>query len=154
MPFTEHASQAVIGWGTFLQIGTSVGAVTPPASDAFIDISELISLEPPDEQADDVEVTHFGSPGRTKEYIRGLLDGGDATFGINYNPVIYTNHATLKALKKSGEKRNIRMVLPGSIETIDFIGYVKGFKPNDTPGGALTADITLRVAGEVSSDLD
>ena len=154
MPFVEHASQAVLGWGTYLAIGTSPGAALAPAADVFVNMVELISAEPPDEQADDIEVTHFGSPGRTKEYIRGLLDAGEATFGINYQPVAHTEQADLVALRKSGEIRNIRIVLAGAIETIDFPGYIKGFKRNLGANDAITADITLKVAGEVKSDLD
>jgi len=152
MPFVEHASKAVLGWGAYLQIGATVGGGSP-GTDTFTNISELISHEPPDEQADDVEVSHFGSPARTKEYIRAMLDGGEAPFGINYNPLQYPEHATLVVLKKSGEKRNIRFVLPSAIETIDFVGYVKGLKRTTEPSGAQTADITLKVAGAVSSDL-
>jgi hypothetical protein len=152
MPFVEHASKAVLGWGAFLQVGTTVGGGSP-GTDTFTNISEVISHEPPDEQADDIEVTHFGSPLRSKEYIRGLLDTGEAPFTVNYNPAQYPEHVTLVQLKKSGEKRNIRFVLPSAMETIDFVGYVKGFKRNIEPSGAMTADITLKVAGAVSSDI-
>ena len=154
MPFVEHASQAVLGWGTYLAIGNSAGAVVPPATDVFVNMVELISVEPPDEQADDIEVTHFGSPGRTKEYIRGLIDAGEATFGINYQPVANPDAAALVVLRKSGEIRNIRLVLAGAIETIDFPGYIKGFKRNLGANDAITADVTLKVAGAVVSDLD
>jgi len=152
MPFVEHASKAVLGWGAYLQIGTTVGGGSP-GTDTFTNISEVTSHEPPDEQADDIEVTHFGSPLRTKEYIRGLLDAGDSSFTVNYNPAQYPEQVTLVQLKKSGEKRNIRFVLPSAMETIDFVGYVKGLKRTTEPSGAQTADITLKVAGAVSSDL-
>jgi len=154
MAFVEHASQAVIGWGTYLAIGNTADAAVEARFDTFTNMVELKTVEPPDEQADDIEVTHFGSPNRTKEYIRGLIDAGEATFGINYQPVAHTEQAALVALKNSGEKRNIRIVLAGGIETIDFPGYVKGFKRNLGPNDAITADITLKVAGGVNSDLD
>src|SRR6185369_16020867 len=125
MAFTEHESQAVLGWGTYLQIGAT--ATADPSVEVFTDMFELISLTPPDEQAPDVKVTHFGSPARTEEYIRGLLDAGEASFGVNYRPDVYPSQALIVELKRTGEKRNIRMVLPGGMETIDFIGYVKGF---------------------------
>jgi Lambda phage tail tube protein, TTP len=155
--FLEHATKAHIGWGAFLAIGATVGT---PDSDTFSVISELVSVAPPDEQGDDVEVTHFGSPNRTKEYIRGLIDAGEATFSVNYNPIQRSDHALLVNLKKSGAQRNIRIVLPPdeeggpAMETIDFPGYIKGLKRNLDPSGAVTLDVTLKVAGAVVSDLE
>jgi hypothetical protein len=153
MPFIEHASKAVIGWGAYLQIGATAGGGSPD-SDTFENISELISFDAPEEQADDIEVTHFGSPDRTKEKLRGLIDAGEGSFSINYRPSEYANQRLLVALKASGEKRNIRFFLAAEEEQLDFIGYIKSFKRNTAPGEANTADVTVTVAGHITSSLD
>jgi len=154
MTFIEHASVARITWGSYLAIGRSI--TTPPVdpvSDEFDNVSEVTAGEPPDEQTDDVEVSHWGSPGRTKEYKPGMIDGGEVTATINFNPEEITDHRRLIALKKNRQVRNVRFVSTDGMETIDFPGYVKGLKRNmGGPGDPLTADITFKVAGEVVSD--
>jgi hypothetical protein len=140
----EHATQAVIGWGAQLSRGNGDG---PP--ETFTAITELTAFEPPDEQADDVEVTHFESPDRTKEYVRGMIDAGEASFTVNYNPAVYPSHQQIVADKASGAISNWKFVFPDDMETDVFPAYVKGFKPKLGPNDALTADVTLKVAGAV-----
>jgi predicted secreted protein len=137
----EHATIARIGYGTQFQRGNG------DSPETFTNISEVIAFEAPDEQADDVEVTHFESPGGYKEYIRGMLDAGEASFSVNWDPTNRATHAQIRTDKASGTAHNYRFVLPGSIETVTFSGYIKGLKRNVEPGGAITADITLKVAG-------
>lgn len=140
----EHATQAVIGWGSNLALGRGDG---PP--ETFDPIMEVVSFDPPDEKGDDIEVTHFESPDRTKEYIRGMIDAGEASFTVNYNPAAYQSHQDIVAMKQSGEIRNFKFTFPDAMETDAFPAYVKGFKPKLGPNDALTADITLKVAGAV-----
>ena len=138
----EHATQAVIGWGSVLSLGNDDG---PP--ETFTEVTEVTAFEPPDEQGDDHEVSHYGSPDRTKEYVRGMIDGGEASFTINYNPAVYQIHQDLVALKASGAVRNWKFEFPDGMETDAFPAYIKGFKPKLGPNDPLTADITLKVAG-------
>jgi len=143
----EHASQAVIGWGSYLAIGRGDGVQPDYSDETFDNVMEVTSFEPPDEQGDDVEVTHFESPDRTKEYIRGMIDAGECAFSVNYNPAVYESHQTIVSLKASGEVRAFKFVFPDEMETDIFPAYVKGFKPKLGPNDALTADVTLKVAG-------
>lgn len=138
----EHATIARIGHGTQFQRGNSDG---PP--ETFTNVHELIAFEPPDVQADDIEVSHLESPGGYKEYIRGMLDAGEVSFSINWDPTGRATHAQIRTDYAAGTSRNYRFVLPGAIETVTFPGYVKGLKRNVAPNGAITADITLKVSG-------
>lgn len=138
----EHATQAVIGWGSVLSLGRGDG---PP--ETYDEVMEVVSFEPPDEQGDDVEVTHFRSPDRTKEYIRGMIDAGECAFTVSYNPAVYQSHQDIVTLKGTGAIRNWKFVFPDDMETDVFPAYVKGFKPKLGPNDALQADITLKVAG-------
>lgn len=141
----EHASKGYIGHGTQVLRGNGDG---PP--ETFSQIHDVVSSEPPDEVADDVEVTHLESPNKTKEYVRGLIEAGEVGFSVNWNPVDWTDHASIRADKASGATKNWRIVLPGARETIDFPAYVKGLKRNvPGPNEAVTADVTLKVAGAV-----
>src|SRR5262245_33058208 len=109
----EHATKAKIGWGTQFQRGNSDG---PP--ETFTGIAEVVNFEPASEEADDIEVSHLESPGKRKEYIRGMIETGEVSFTVNWNPVDWSIHATLRGDLDSGTSRNWRFVLPGSIETV------------------------------------
>lgn len=136
----EHATQAVLGHGTQLQRGGTLEA------DPYSGIMEVVAFDPPDEQGDDIEVSHFESPNKQKEYIRGMIDSGTATMSVNWNPTVYASHASLRSDKADGLLRWYKIILPGAMETITFRAYVKGLKRNADPNGAVTADVTFRVS--------
>lgn len=141
----EHATQAILGHGTLFERGNGDG---PP--ETFTTLHEVTAFDSPDEQADDVEVTHFESPNKTKEYIRGTIEGGTATFTVNYNPSAYATHNQVIADKASGLTNTYRFVLPDSGETWTFAGYVKGTKLITDPSAGQQLEVTLKVAGAVT----
>jgi len=136
----EHATQAVLGHGTQLQRGGLL------ITDPFTNFMEVVSFDSPDEQGDDIEVSHFESPGRIKEYIRGMTDSGEAAMSLNWNPGIYASHDSIRSDKADGLLRWYKIILPGAMETITFRAYVKGLKRNADPNGAVTADVTFKVS--------
>lgn len=69
-------SEARIGWGTGFYLANPQGAL--------VEIDEVTEVPFGDETADDVEVTHFKSPKQRKEYIRGLIEAGEANLVVNY----------------------------------------------------------------------
>lgn len=134
----EAPSQAIIGRGTLLQRGgTSAG-------DAFETISEVISFGIPDDQADEVEVSHSESPGGFKEFLSTWRDAGEASVGLNWRPDLHATQVSLRSDKADGLRRYYRFVLPGGMETITFLAFVKGLKRNVDIKGAITADVTFR----------
>ena len=141
----EHATQAILGHGTLLGRGNDDG---PP--ETFTTLHEVISFDAPDEQADDIEVTHFESPLSTKEYIRGLTEGGEANFTVNYNPSAYSTHTQIITDKAAGTTQNYRFTLPDSGETWTFAAYVKGTKIVSDPNEQQQLEVTLKVAGAVT----
>lgn len=137
---SEHASQAFIGWGSVLYVEN---AIIPGTYD---EINEVTAFTPPQTQADEVEVTHFGSPGARKEFIAGLIDSGEATATLNYNPEAWPTHDRLADLSESREKKNFRFTIVGDVETIDFNAYISQFNRNIEPSGAVTVEVTWRVS--------
>jgi len=137
----EYGTKAVLVHGTQVQRGLGT---TP---ETYEIITEIVSVDPPEDQADDVDVTHTEALNKRKQFIRGLIDSGEASATINYNPAEYPVHVSLRNDFKTGTIRKWRVVLPGAMETIEFDAYVKGLKRNlGSAGDALTADITWRVS--------
>jgi len=138
----EHATQAIIGWGTQVQRGNGDG---PP--ETFTNLTEVTAGSPPQDQADEHETSHFESPNRRKEYIQGMIDSGEATATVNYQPGVYAIQRQLVRDFQAGTILNWRFVLPGAVETITFSGFIKGFARALGPNDPLTADVTWRVNG-------
>jgi hypothetical protein len=134
----EHATQAVIGWGTQVQYGDGGDPET------FANFHEVTTADPPDEQTDEPEATHFESPSRTKEYVQGMIDSGEFTFELNWLPDVYADHQQLVTDKAAGTRRNYRIVLPGSMETITTPGFVKGLKRSLAPSDVVKMSVTVR----------
>jgi len=135
-------SNAIIGYGIVFRIDDGTGTGT------FDLIGEISNIDPPDAQADDVEVTHMGSPNKTREYIAGLTEPGEMGFDINWIPNDSTD-VILRDLKTSGARRTMEIVWPNAAEW-QFSGFIKGFKVAAPIDGNMTASLTVRVTGSTA----
>lgn len=140
-------TNARIGWGGEVYLGTdnTEGTLTL--------LSEVISTTFPQDEADEVDVTHLASPGRRKEFIAGLIDGGDMTVTLNYDPGGATD-LLLTAAKVAGSTRSVRVVIPsetgdGSADwNITTSGFVKRYAPDTMAAGdKVTATAVIRITG-------
>ena len=133
------ATNAMIGYSTKVYYAD---ALSPGV---FTQVSEVIEVTPPNAVADDVDATHYTSPNRTREYIQGLIEPGEASFGMNRVPGGTTETALL-ALQTSGAPRMFRFEWPNN--TIwDFPAYVKGYETTSPIDDRMTATCTLKVTG-------
>lgn len=135
-------TNALLGYGTAFAIhdGADPGA--------FDTIAEVMDIKPPNQQTADVKVTHYASPNGMEEYIGGLTDPGEATFGINWIPNDATDQIIL-GLKASKEKRDMKITWPNGT-TWTFNGYIKGFEPAAPIEDRMTATVTVRVSGDTT----
>lgn len=110
-------------------------------------VGEVLEVELPDEQADEVEVTNHSSADGRREFIGGLVDGGEATVSFNWIPGDATDDIIV-ALKNSREVRDWRFTLSGAnAQVITVPAFIKSFKRSSPLAEQKTADITLRVSG-------
>ncbi len=116
MTDTNGNSEARIGWGT--------GFYIENASGVLVEIDEVTGLPEGDETADDVEVTHYKSRGRRKEYIAGLIDAGEGDLVINYVPGSPTD-TLLREMHQSGQTRAFRDIT--NEEVGEDMWQVEGF---------------------------
>jgi hypothetical protein len=136
------ASNAILGFNTTISVETSAG------SGVYTEIAEVTNSTPPDDQTDDVEVTHMKSPNRTKEYIPGLTDLGTCQVDMNWIPSSATDLFII-AWKASGLRRSVKFVYPnGATDT--FAAYPKGYSKTTPIGDKMASSVTLKVAGAVT----
>lgn len=134
-------SDAMIGYSSTYAIFDPTATPTP----TFVELGEVFNITPGEEQTDRVDVTHYQSPARRREFIAGLIDSGEASFEINWIPGNATD-VRLRELRDSGAKLQHQITFPnGTSVTFDAIvlSYSKAMPIDDK----MTATITVAVSG-------
>lgn len=134
------ATEAQIGYGTKYEIEDAAGSGT------FFEVGEVTEVTPGEEAADQVEATHMQSPGRRRERIAGLIDPGEASFGINWIPGNETDQF-LRGLLKSGERRLHKQTYPNGV-SVTYTGAITGYSKAVPLDDRMTATITVAISGE------
>jgi hypothetical protein len=142
-------TEARIGWGGKLFLSTDNTEAN------LVQLQEVRECGFPQDETDEQEATHLLSPGRRREYVQGLIDGGEFTVTLNYDPGSATDLALTDA-KDTGTTRKARIQVPdndglGTIAwNFTFSCFVKKYAvDNMSPGEIMTATATFRVTGAV-----
>jgi hypothetical protein len=142
-------TEARIGWGGELHLSTD------NTEENLVELSEVRDVSFPQDEADEHEVTHLKSPNRRKEFIQGLIDGGEMTATLNYDPGGATD-LLLTAAKTTGTTRKIKIVIPDTSGTgaadWNFVtsAFVKRYAPDSMEANApITATAVFRVTGDL-----
>lgn len=139
------ATQALSAYGTLLKRGDG------GAPETFTAVPEVQSISGPSTETDEAEVTTHSSAaaGAYREFILTLIDAGSIEFEINYVP----GDAVQQGVRSdftNRTKRNWQLVLPGSVQTISFTGYVKTFNLDFPTDDAIKASVSIRLTGAVT----
>jgi predicted secreted protein len=134
-------SNADIGYDTRFAIEDAVG------SGVYVELLEVFEVTPPEISVDQVEVTHFKSPGRAKEYIPALSDNGTAQAQMNYLPNS-TSDQRLRTLQSNGDVVSMRITFPNGV-TVTFPGSVESYSQSVPVNDRMTATAGFKVSGAV-----
>lgn len=105
-------STGYIGHGSSLSYGST-------ATGSWTTIGMVEDIKVPEPEVDDVELTNQDSPNSYKEYIPGLIEGGQGEFDLIYNK---TQQSTLYGIV--GTLQYFKIGLPDS-STMIWHGYLK-----------------------------
>lgn len=125
-------------WGTQFQRhnGTS-----------FVTIAEATNISGPELDRDTIDVTSHDSPNRFREWVGGLVDGGEVTFEVNWDP---TEHAvSLPTDFEDPLPRQYRILLPtppGGNWT--FSGFITGMGHEYPHDDKMSAEFTFKISGK------
>jgi len=130
---------AEIGYGLVFEVEDSPGAGTYTA------LAQVFSATPPSATVDQIDVTHYTSASRTREFVAGLSDPGSASAEMNYTAGSTTDVFIL-AWRASGLNRSVRITYPDGAE-VTFSGTVEGYTPSIPLDDKKTAVLTIKVSG-------
>jgi predicted secreted protein len=136
---------AIDAYGTLLQSGDG------GSPEAFTTIAEVTDITGPGLVQDPLDVTSHESPGAFREFVGGLLDGGEVTFTINYVPTAATHDASTGLIADMIARiiRNYQLVFPDvGATTWSFSALIAAFEPAEPVDDRLSAEVTLKVTGQ------
>lgn len=136
---------AKTGFGSKFALAADVADI----SDIESQWGEVIALKPPSDTTDTVEATHFGSPDRYREWIKGLIDGGEADIGVNLVPGSAT-HLAMMAASQSEDSYTYQFLIPratGTFWKITGDCLCVGFDPEVPLDDRMTATARLKFTG-------
>jgi predicted secreted protein len=136
---------------TVARIGHGAQFWLDSASDVLTKLGEVTSISLPNSQVADVEATHFESPNRRREYIAGMIEDGEGTFEMNYDPNSASD-VILRAAIADGVVRDYKIVVPDSAANWEITGdcIVKSYERSVPNDDRMTASFTVRFTGAVS----
>ena len=135
---------AIWAYGSKLQIGDGAG------SEAFTDVAEIVELTPPAMSRDEIDVTSHNSADGYREFISGLRDGGEVSFKANWLPTNTTHDGTTGLLESFNDNanHNWKIILPNSLITISFVGFLTAFEPDLPLEEQAQLSGTIKVSGK------
>jgi predicted secreted protein len=137
---------ATSGYGCVIKRGDGGGP------EVFTTIAGITNIGGPGMKADMIDVTSMDSPG-WKQYIVGLIDGGEFSLDINFMPQDATQSYTNGLLKDFANRtlRNFKLVLSdAAVTTWAFAAVVTGFEITAPVDGKLGAKVTLKISGQIT----
>ncbi len=139
-------TDGVFAHGTLLKIGDGA---TP--TEVFTTVAEVTEIGGPSLEMESVDMTSHDSPDGWKEYVGGLLDGGEVSLSLNYLPAHATHDASTGMLKDMQDRtlRNFQLVFPDTGSTTwAFSALITGFEPAAPHDDKLGADVALKISGK------
>ncbi|EGI55100.1 hypothetical protein SUS17_2109 [Sphingomonas sp. S17] len=133
-------SEAQIAWGGEFWLAN--------AQNVLVELDEVVEINPPEDAADDVTVTHMKSPGKRVERKPGMIDPGTGTAVLNYIPGSPTDILVRGAMHKV---RAFKQVIPdedgaGKVQIEGFL-YIKSRSRPMKVGELMQTTLNLQFTG-------
>ena len=107
------------------------------------EIANVLNIDGPNMSRGAIDVTHLGS-GEQMDFLPGLLDEGEVSLTINYEPGGVTHQALTDSLL-SGASETWSIIPPTTTAPWPFTGFLTAFGGKYPVGDKIQADITIKV---------
>lgn len=116
----------------------------------WTNIGQIRDFEPPSTLSETIDAsTHDSAANWRRDYVSGLLDLGEMTFELAYDPAD-AGHTWLRNNGPAGFN-DFRIIFPDSGGTSwVFSGQVTNFQPKNPVEGLQTADVTIKCKGAIT----
>ncbi len=133
-------STATIGLGTLLQ--------RDDGASGWDTVTEIVNIDGPSGSLDLHDATHMESSDNYREFIPGLLSGGEISLELQWSPQT-ANQLNLLTDHQARTNQNWRIVAPAAVGlTWTFSGYVTAYSPASPVDGKMTCSATISITGK------
>lgn len=133
------------GWGTLLQRGSGEPVV-------YGTVANVSSIDDLGAETDSLDVSALDSPGAAREKVAGMLDYGQLSCEVNWDPSQPTHdHVTgIEKLQRDRETVPWRVVFTQVTPNIrvSFSGFIQSFKKSIPFDDKMTAALNIEVDGD------
>lgn len=136
------ATTGLFGHGTLLKMHD--GAAT------YTTVLEVADLSGPSMSADSIEYTNHDSPSKYREFGAGLVDAGEISFTVNWQPAAATHgySAGLLYVFSNRLTRLWRLIFTDSgATTYQFYAFITGLDIKTPFDDKVSADLTIKLTG-------
>lgn len=126
---------AAIGYQTLFGIKNGGGT--------YDNVAEVIRVKPPSYSRDAVEATNMDSADSFREYVAGLMDGGEVQIELNYVPA--TSDVLVAAMVAGAG--NFQITMPNGVK-FQFRAIVTSYEPDTPLEDRMTASATFKISGK------
>lgn len=138
-------ANAIIGMGTLLKRGDGA------SPEVFTMIAEVVNITGPSFSRATVDVTNMDSANNYRDFMPGLLDGGEISFELNFIPSDTTQKSIYNTDMSSSTAVNYQIVFPDSgTTTWSFAGLVTSFDITNPMDEKVTANMTIKIVGQTT----
>lgn len=132
-----------IGYGVELRVSDAAPATTPTNL-----VGQIMDVTPPSPTRDIIDVTSSSSPNMAREFIAGLIDYGEASFQMNWDPGSAADTLlrgiSLERLPRTYQMRFTQMTPD---VTITFAAFLTSYERAAPMAEKMEATVTLKVTG-------
>jgi hypothetical protein len=146
----EQLSQVDIGYGTVIRVGRGV---VPVWTQIMGGETAGIPSQPPE----DIDVTHFQSPGRTRETKPGMKPVADYDLELQYWPGSDTDILLKELADKTalGEREIVLLeITPNGGDVWTFMAYVNDYLPSSSVGEKQMVTASWKVMARVFTETE
>ena len=136
-----------LGKGTTVTYASTSGGLATATA-----LANVGSISGPTASSEFLDVTAQNTAGKYRSFIAGVIDPGELSFPVNYDPAD-AGHQALHALLESQAENVWELDFNGAIGsaiTCTFPGVVTGCEVNAPVDGVITMNVTVKVTGEIT----
>ena len=123
----------------------------PAGGTAYATIGQVMDINGPEVARDEIEVTTRDSTEYWMEFIKGMKNGGNITFGVVLDLSLAAHGTAATGLMSDLQNESTipawKMNFPQS-KQVTFDGFLTAYPPAAPMKDAFTADITVKVTGK------
>lgn len=136
-------TEASTGFGTIFRTGNGSSPET------FTEFGEVTNVTPPNISRDSIDASHGQSPGGYREFIPGLVDGGEVTIEFNLIPGGVASLALMAEFALLGQEATKTREIEFPNGAIwNFNAFLTGFQSESPADDKMTGTATYKITGQ------